>query len=116
MSEARVQTAITFREFLEGTPPGQLIDILDLGGHGFYLGNGIRNAHLSTPEIVLHCESKTCSGERIFKGSAEASLGKDVGQDVFVNYICKNCSSELKTFALHAVLDDTSMQMLTRSA
>lgn len=97
---------ISLKEFLERVPPGTYSPISDLGGTKSYPPSGTALAQLAFPEIILHCETEgTCGGDRVFKTDYEWSLAKDSEHNAFVHYVCKNCSQEIKTFALWLTLD-----------
>ena len=102
MSEQEI-VPTTLREFLEKTPPGPVALISDLGGERFYSPD---YAVLSLPNIALHCESETCSGIRLFRGSPEVRLKKRTSSHSFVTYVCRNCTTMSKTFALWLSLED----------
>ena len=58
---------------------------------------------LSTPTITLHCDDEDCGGPRYFAfrtktgGLYNAQRGKR--NDVFVEYVCRNCNKTLKSFS-----------------
>lgn len=91
---------VSFKDFLENTPPGETVHIADLGGKHFYDGRGERYGKVLTPEILLHCDSETCSGLRLYSSNTDISMFKDDVKQVFLRYICKNCTPETKDFAL----------------
>jgi hypothetical protein len=80
------------------------VPVIDLGGNHFY-DDGTKYARLLTPEIRLHCESEACSGLRLFSSNAKLTLERNVLRDVFVNYVCKNCTSDSKSFALMVMVE-----------
>ncbi|MEI6153673.1 MAG: hypothetical protein WCQ90_06270 [Deltaproteobacteria bacterium] len=96
----------TIAEFLESTPPNQLIHISDLcqwstsGGYGH---NDMR-----TPEIQLHCEHESCNGIRFFRCVKDGGrqLGINDYEFFYVTYRCSNCQSVQKTFSLAAKVDN----------
>ena len=52
----------TISEFLESTPPNQIIHISDLSRWNYLKKNLIQ-----TPEIQLHCNHEKCNGVRFFR-------------------------------------------------
>lgn len=98
----------TIAEFLEATPPNQLIHISDLAEYtnaGGYLHDVMR-----TPEIQLHCEHESCNGIRFFRcvTGAGKGLGAKSYEFFYVTYRCSNCQSVQKTFSLAAKVDNAS--------
>lgn len=64
----------TISEFLEGTPPNQLIHISDLAQHKS-TNYGWRDV-MRTPEIQLHCDHEDCNGIRGTVGTLFLSVHK----------------------------------------
>ena len=100
----------TIAEFLEGTPPNQLIHISDLSiwkqisTYGHY-------AHaIHTPEIHLHCGHEECNGVRFFRCISKDEEISERGEYSFfyVTYRCSNCQQSEKTFSLAAIHDTDS--------
>ncbi|QIG92185.1 hypothetical protein [Bradyrhizobium sp. 6(2017)] len=94
--------SIAFAEFLEGVPPGQRRSIADIGrvrvfSNGFHL-------ELSTPDIHIHCTNPQCNGPRFFRREKDYVL-RAADTDLFVSYVCSNCQSRTKTFALNILLE-----------
>jgi len=107
MATQDTNTAISFREFLECTPPGVTSAIKDLCGDAVYQPNGTWLAPLSTPEITLYCDTKgTCDGLRLFQTTNPSLFGQRESKLVFAIYRCKNCSKAVKTFALRIMVLD----------
>jgi len=92
----------TIAQFLESTPPNQLIDISDLSSNefdGHYYHDDMR-----TPEIQLHCDHEWCNGVRFFRcvsGEGKHLNPKDY-EFFYVTYLCSNCQHVEKTFSLAA--------------
>jgi hypothetical protein len=101
----------TIAEFLESTPPNQLIHISDLSEwkHTSY---GVNNV-MRTPEIQLHCNHENCNGIRSFRcisGKNEYLKSEDF-EFFYVTYRCSNCQRIQKTFSLAAkVASDSNPQ------
>ena len=92
----------TISEFLESTPPNQLIHISDLSflkQAQYTKFNAMR-----TPEIQLHCEHENCNGVRFFRcvSGKEHELNSKNYEFFYVKYRCSNCQSVEKTFSLAA--------------
>jgi len=102
--------AISFSEFLESSPPGQVkkIDALIVRMRG---AGGLSAFHLSCPEIRLHCGHGVCGGVRVFR------LTREVGPEInnrgsgytnnYVTYVCSNCQDTKKVFSLASKIQDT---------
>jgi len=91
-------------DFLESTPPNQLIQISDLSewkNNGYSYENVLR-----TPEIQLHCDHENCNGVRFFRcvGGKDHVLKTKGYEFVYVTYRCSNCQRVQKTFSLAAKL------------
>ncbi len=93
-------------EFLESTPPNQLIHISDLATwkQRQYSGDNL----MRTPEIQLHCDHEDCNGTRFFRcvSGSEKSLEKSDYAFFYVTYRCSNCQRVEKTFSLAAKVDE----------
>lgn len=96
----------TIAEFLESTPPNQLINISDLASVERY-GNGSFGYEFRTPEIQLHCNNDKCNGTRFFRcvsGANKHIHTKDY-EFFYVTYRCSNCQRVEKTFSLAAKVE-----------
>lgn len=98
-------------EFLESTPPNQLINISDLC-------EVKKNQHqqyyyiMRTPEIQLHCNHEQCNGTRFFRcvsGKSERLKTEDY-EFFYVTYRCSNCQSVEKTFSLAAKIESEGVE------
>jgi hypothetical protein len=95
----------TIAEFLESTPPNQLIRISDLSIIRSTLHSNY--SAINTPEIQLHCDHEKCNGVRFFR----CVSGKDTALKItdyeffYVTYLCSNCQRVRKTFSLAAKID-----------
>ena len=95
----------TIADFLESTPPNQLIHISDIS-QWKHIDYSDRNVML-TPEIQLHCDHEKCNGIRFFRcvsGGGEYLESKDY-RYFYVTYLCSNCQRVEKTFSLAAKVD-----------
>ncbi|MDY0274927.1 MAG: hypothetical protein RBR42_05740 [Desulfomicrobium sp.] len=98
----------TISEFLESTPPNQLINISDLTIWKRYHSGGYNQ--MRTPEIQLHCDHENCNGTRFFRcvsGEEKTLTVKDY-DFFYVTYRCSNCQRVQKTFSLAAKVDTDS--------
>jgi hypothetical protein len=90
-------------DFLESTPPNQLVNISDLAEVQRYQ-TGYTSYKIRTPEIQLHCDHEQCNGTRFFR--CVAGSGKDLEikdyQFFYITYQCSNCQRIRKTFSLAA--------------
>ena len=93
----------TIAEFLESTPPNQLIHISDLS-QWHNTGYGLYNNVMRTPEIQLHCDHENCNGIRFFRcvSGKETHLESKNSEYFYVTYLCSNCQRVKKAFSLAA--------------
>ncbi len=92
----------TIAEFLESTPPNQLIHISDLAQ---WKTSTYRSYdEMRTPEIQLHCDHEKCNGTRFFRcvSGAGEELDSTNYNFFYVTYCCSNCQKVQKTFSLAA--------------
>lgn len=96
-----------FSEFLESCPPNQSVPIVDLVDLKWYGSN--RYYYLTTPEIQLHCTHDNCNGVRFFRCTTGHDFQIDNNQtkDLFLTYLCSNCQSNTKEFAIRALRSKT---------
>lgn len=116
MSETEEQTvqetgtAVSFAEFLEGTPPGSVTSVTNLARERRNsLGQSL-GYQLATPDIQLHCGSEACNRTLFFRrvGSQPPELEAGKWQYLYVNYRCSNCQESNKTFSLAVELEEGS--------
>jgi len=109
MAQNVPEVSITLREFLESIPPGSQRRISDIGKEKNYQYSGgvgtLTGAKLHRPEILLHCDGAACGGLRVFICRDPQDLVADESRYLFMKYLCKNCTSYTKTFALLVRLD-----------
>ncbi len=88
---------ITFKEFLEKTPPGRWLPVSQLWLRVISSGP----PRLYYQNLFLHCSEETCAGHRFFKSiSSSLSVCLDRLNDSFLIYTCCNCGKSKKTFAV----------------
>ncbi|SDQ64159.1 hypothetical protein SAMN05428982_1930 [Pseudoxanthomonas sp. CF385] len=64
-----------------------------------------RELEFRWPRLLMYCPN--CDGERYF-GAMPGQWKIVKNQDLFVLYLCKNCTLTIKTYALRVGLDDVS--------
>ena len=91
----------TFSEFLQNTPPNQLVHISDLAMPFL--------KEIRTPALELHCPDDLCNGIRVFRCIAVSNEGKslELGTNYYfyVRYQCSNCERTLKLYSLSVKID-----------
>lgn len=97
----------TITEFLESTPPNQLVHISDLSiwqNVGQFPGNP-RNV-INTPPIRLHCLHQSCDGPRFFRCTYVSNDGKCLEENFpryfYAIYQCSNCQVTNTVYSLSA--------------
>jgi len=100
----------TIAEFLESTPPNQLIHISDLSV--WTQGQYTEYNAMRTPEIQLHCNDDKCNGVRFFRcvSGQNERLKSDDYEFFYVTYRCSNCQRVEKIFSLAAKVDNDAKQ------
>lgn len=93
-------------DFLESTPPNQLIDISDLSVVKKYQSGAFYH-EMRTPEIQLHCDHDQCNGTRFFRCTSGSGTRLEIKDYEFfyITYLCSNCQSVEKTFSLAAKIE-----------
>ena len=94
---------ISFKEFLELSPPSRMRDVSD----AVEAAERGRWA-IATPELLLYCEGDRCNGERYFRfdsGTTEV-FGNKTSLSTFLTYLCSNCQQNMQhsVFMLNASL------------
>jgi hypothetical protein len=108
-SDEEVSESSPFSEFLESTPPSQMVSVgpfvskewIPRAGEFFY--------NVEPPDILLHCPSDICNGYRIFRyrrGDRSFSSKKGSGL-IFLTYACSNCRAFEKMFSLYVKADES---------
>lgn len=92
----------TIAEFLESTPPNQLIHISDLSA--WKRTQYVQFNAMRTSEIQLHCNDDKCNGVRFFRCTSgkDRTLKSEDYEFFYVTYLCSNCQRVEKTFSLAA--------------
>lgn len=99
---------ITFADFLESFPPAReahLAKFATLSGTNRITEGGmIRGWKAQPPTITLYCED--CRGPRFYDCNYGAISFGDTGEwkDVFLTYICRNCRTSEKLYAISIVV------------
>lgn len=95
----------SFFEFLMECPPGLELNIADLA-KVWHRGSGKATYALTTPDIRLHCSGDVCRGVMVFRSEDGGWILKsNVWDNHFISYVCSNCQTTSKTFALAARWD-----------
>jgi hypothetical protein len=91
----------SFAEFLETSPPNQLVHISDIVAIKAN-NTGGRSYYLTTPEIQIHCSEESCNGIRFHRctGGSRTIIREDEVTDCFITYLCSNCQRHRKIFSL----------------
>lgn len=85
----------SLKEFLETIPPGKHTDVISL-----FEEQGL-NLIIRYPDIQLHCDNEHCNGVRFFESTSSTTFYRPSRyENEFVNYVCRNCNSTSKMFAL----------------
>jgi hypothetical protein len=99
---AKIPEPISFAEFLEGVPPSQWQEIVNLWAWSRTSGNT-----LATPELQLHCTTDTCSGLRFFRfREGNSRFGEEATLNTYLTYVCSNCRKSFKTYSIQAIRED----------
>ncbi|HEV8335128.1 MAG TPA: hypothetical protein VGR67_01765 [Candidatus Polarisedimenticolia bacterium] len=88
---------VSWRTFLESSPPGSSSLIGDLLVPRRYQGS--ESYQLWLPDLLLHCPSQVCNGERIFSGTTSSVFISD-WEPRFLSYVCKNCGGTNRLYAV----------------
>lgn len=88
-------------DFLTSIPPGSAARIPDLVGE---FGRPV--VTLAAPDLLLHCNSDACRGERIFAAVFRPKVHEGQSTRVFVAYSCRNCTKTQRLYALFVSPDD----------
>jgi hypothetical protein len=83
---------LTFKQFLESTPPDAHIYVTDLI-------MSEQAPYLATPDILVHCGHENCGGPRIFRSKSTLSAPTNWNFS-FLQYVCRNCESRLVRFSI----------------
>jgi hypothetical protein len=95
---------LSLAAFLVRTPPLQRVELLPDGGMGKHAG--VAYVDLPLPSIRAHCASAICGGDREFDvlhDNIEVRCG-GVPECHLLEYGCRNCKSERRTYAIEFVV------------
>jgi hypothetical protein len=92
-------STIGWGEFLTGHPPLKPRLVIGAASH---TAPPYQNFVVQTPDLVLHCPSEKCSGDRIFRydGRQSPAFPLNNWNRVFLPYRCRNCEITTKEYAL----------------
>lgn len=98
----------TFAEFLESSPPNQIVRISDLI-EDKWTGTSQR-ACLKTPEIQIHCTEEACNGIRFHRCTEGFTTQIQAGEviNTFITYHCSNCQTHKKMFSIRALRENAT--------
>lgn len=104
-------TPILWPDFLESTPPNQLLLVSELVAKEQKVVDNNRRSQIvytaRTPELQLHCPSDACNGTRFFRyGKREQPIfsGSDFSF-FYLTYLCSNCQKTQKTFSIASKIE-----------
>lgn len=102
----REATPVAFAEFLEEAAPGKSSPITKLATEDTEYRAG--DWYVARPDLQLHCSHESCNGTRFFRCSTNyvTDLPFDEHKQFFIEYLCSNCQTSTKTFALGAIRND----------
>lgn len=90
----------SFGDFLIATPPDVVEEISDLGR--YYSAQRHDLIYLTTPDLLLHCDSEQCQGNRFFRCTkgADINISSNSWEFDFIHYACRNCQKKTKMFSV----------------
>jgi hypothetical protein len=105
-AEAEIESR-DWGEFLTATPPTSALRIPNLARYSSRGGSVV----VATPDLLLHCPSDTCNGERLFSSPESTDyLETKKWLDVFLRYTCRNCRKSSKVYALGVFRDEEQLR------
>lgn len=78
-------------------PPYRLVDVEGMWWFSDHMFS------LKTPDLILHCPSAICSGDRVFACEEDFRATTKEWLHVFITYRCRNCGESLKKYAVGAI-------------
>lgn len=94
---------VTYSDFMETIPPGQLHGISNLVAWQFVDSRHNWCNVLQTQEIQLHCSDDSCNGTRFFRCTNRNDIVLNQAHSfIYLTYLCSNCQKSQKTFSLAA--------------
>lgn len=100
-------TTVSLADFLESTPPNQLLAISDLTQVNYYGAANQLLGEMRTPDLQLHCTSDKCNGLRFFRCSTKPpTIGAGRFTYQYLTYVCSNCQVETKIFSLAVTIEN----------
>lgn len=102
IKEEQPEKNYTVREFFEGVPPGQTVNISNLAKKtGTYVGDN----DFLLPDISLYCENEACDGFRWFEIEDSYKLMAESSSHKFIYFKCKNCGKSRKVYSIWVYLN-----------
>ncbi|MHC4269875.1 MAG: hypothetical protein ACYSTS_15610 [Planctomycetota bacterium] len=118
MTNETESEVMTYKEFLENTPPGKSIIVSGIKAYfsSTTTMTGFRNVsrrlqdgnYLATPPLKLYCANDECEGDRTFEGiyTLDRQLLSMGTSNHYLTYKCQNCKSSVKIFAIRLILTE----------
>lgn len=95
--------SVALKDFFEAVPPGERVELSEPPKQAYGM-NSSKYWEYALPALQLHCDSDDCSGVRFFDTDAKPRPAAGKTTNHFAVYICRNCSSRMKTYAFRASL------------
>ena len=92
-------SSLSFKEFLERTPPATEVEVTGLWAYKY--AHRVGNVpSLTTPQLRLHCQ--TCEGVRTFRseGAPPSVHSEPPVGSFFLNYTCGDCHKQHKRYSI----------------
>lgn len=103
---------LTLSEFFESVPPNtpkglpSLYEVTRRNRTGI-AGGVFYSFSFKLPEILIHCANEICNGPRVYRPTKDSNVEAYSGVKYsFFEYLCSNCRSSLKTFAVRMLAND----------
>ncbi|MDA9446013.1 MULTISPECIES: hypothetical protein [Bradyrhizobium] len=112
----QTEAPLKLSEFLESVPPNTPTKIPDLFAIVQRQGSLSFIYNFELPDILIHCPNEICNGPRIFRCNEDSKVTLAGALHYrFFNYLCSNCRSSRKTFAVRLfVIQHTKAGSLTK--
>jgi len=109
-NEIKDTESIKFYEFLESSPPSNLIPVSDIATIHLWPNGQYREHRLNLPELQLHCSHESCNGLRFFRCIENTiNIGTGNFSFLYLHYKCSNCQKTIKTFSLGILVENSKV-------